>query len=111
MPLYEDLVRRAVDASAHSGSLHRDSRLIRDLAQILRDAHNGEVSIRRCSWCGRFDVGREWLYLEAIGEGQLTIAISLLERATHGICPDCQERELGRSEAGRAYLERRKRPT
>jgi hypothetical protein len=59
MPLYEDLVRRAVDASAHSGSLHRDSRLIRDLAQILRDAHNGEVSIRRCSWCGRFDVGRE----------------------------------------------------
>jgi hypothetical protein len=110
MPLYEDLVRRAVAAGARSASLHRDSRRIRDLAQILRDANNGEVSIRRCSWCGRFDVGGEWLYLEAIGEGQLTIAISLLERATHGICSACQDKELRRSEAGRAYLERSKRP-
>jgi predicted RNA-binding Zn-ribbon protein involved in translation (DUF1610 family) len=104
MPLYEDLARRAVDASARSASLHRDARLIRDLAEILRRAHAGQVSIRRCAWCSRFDVGGEWLYLEAVGEGQLTIAISLLERATHGICPDCQDTELRRSEAGRAYL-------
>jgi hypothetical protein len=49
MPLYEDLVRRAVEANEHASSLHHDSRLIRDLAQILREAHKGEVSIRRCS--------------------------------------------------------------
>jgi predicted RNA-binding Zn-ribbon protein involved in translation (DUF1610 family) len=102
MPLYEDLVRRAVEASTRSASLHRDSWLIRSLAQILRDAHDGEVVIRRCSWCGKLEVGGEWLYLEAIGDGQQRIANSLMERATNGICPECLKSQLGRSGATRA---------
>lgn len=111
MPLYEDLVRRAVEAGASSAALARDSRLIRALAQILRDADAGKVAIRRCSWCDRFEVGGEWLHLEAIGSGQLRIRKSLTEAATHGICDECQERELSRSEAGRRYLRKRREAT
>jgi predicted RNA-binding Zn-ribbon protein involved in translation (DUF1610 family) len=102
MPLYEDLVRRAVAAGARSASLHRDSRLIQGLAQTLREAHQGEVVIRRCSWCGRLDVRGEWLHLEAIGDGQHRIATSLMERATNGICPDCLQIQLERAHAARS---------
>src|SRR5215467_13739592 len=102
MPQYVDLVRRAVKASEHASSLRRDSRLIRDLAQRLRDAHNGEVVLRRCSWCERYEVGGEWLHLEAIGAGQFRITTSLRERATNGICDDCLRRELRQSTETRA---------
>jgi hypothetical protein len=105
VPLYEDLVRRAVEAKARSARLHRDSRLICDLAQILRDAHAGKITIRRCSWCDRFRVGGEWLHLEAIGQGQQLVAASLLGRATNGICDECLERELNQT---RAYQEARR---
>jgi hypothetical protein len=64
------------------------------LAQLLRDAHAGRVLLRRCAWCGRFDIGGEWLRLDAVGAGQHSITSSLLDRATHGICPQCLEREL-----------------
>jgi hypothetical protein len=107
MPLYLDLVRRAVDVRVRAGKLDRDSRRIQQLAQILRDAEAGKISIRRCAWCERFDVGGEWLHLEAIGSGEEMISAHLLDRATHGICPECQEKELNRSEAGRAYLSNR----
>ena len=106
MPLYEDLVRRAVEASARSASLHRDSRLICDLAQILRAAHNGEISIRRCAWCERLGVGGEWLHLEAIGEGQQRITSSLMERATNGICEQCLAEQRARSEQARGIATR-----
>jgi hypothetical protein len=96
MPLFEDLVRRAVEAGERAGMLHRESARIRDLAQILRDAHAGRVSIRRCAWCDRFEVAGEWLHLDAIGSGQVQIRQSLLDRATHGICRDCFEREMSR---------------
>lgn len=109
MPLYEDLVRRGLPARVRARKFRRDDQRVRELAGILRRAEAGEVSIRRCAWCGRFEVGDEWLHLEAIGEGQLTIAFALLERATHGICPECQEQELRRSEAGRVYLDDQQR--
>jgi hypothetical protein len=96
VPLYEDLIRRAMEARDRAESLHRDAGRVRDLAQILRDAHQGHVSIRRCAWCDRFEVGGEWLHLEAIGAGQTRIASSLLERASHGICDECFEREIRR---------------
>lgn len=101
MPLYEDLVRRAVDARARAGTLHRDSRLIQHLARILRDANAGQVSIRRCAWCERYEIGGEWLHLAAIGAGQQRIAASLLDKATHGICPDCLHEQLERSKPPR----------
>jgi hypothetical protein len=107
MPLYLDLVRRAV--AARTGPRERGARRIEQLAQILRDAEAGKVSIRRCAWCERFQVGREWLHLDAIGSGEQTISAHLLERATHGICPECFKKELKRSAAGRTYLSERSR--
>ena len=97
MPLYEDLVSRAVAAKEEASRLGRDSGRVRALAQILRDAAGGRVSIRRCAWCERFDIGGEWLHLEAVGRGQQRIATSLLERATHGICDDCLEKHKRRA--------------
>jgi hypothetical protein len=49
VPLYEDLVRRAIDALEEARLLERESQRIRDLAQILRNARDGKVSIRRCA--------------------------------------------------------------
>jgi hypothetical protein len=89
VPLYEDLVRRAVAAHERAASAHAASQQIRDLAAVLRAAQAGRTLLRRCAWCGRFQIGDEWLHLEAIGHGQQQITASLRAKATHGICPDC----------------------
>lgn len=89
MSLYEDLVRRALEAKARSDGLILDARRVSDLSAKLRAARAGEVSIVRCAWCDRFNIGEEWLHLESIGEGQLNVRAELLQRATHGICPEC----------------------
>jgi hypothetical protein len=102
VPLYDDLVRRAMEAEQEAKRIRRDSMRVEALAQILRDALAGKVSIRRCAWCERFDVGGEWLHLDAIGDGQQQIAASLLARATHGICPHCFDREMRTSADRRA---------
>ncbi len=104
MSLYEDLARRVIEAQSEAAGLRRDTTRIEALAQILRDAEAGMISIRRCAWCDRFDIGGEWLHVDAIGEGHQPIADRLLDRATHGICPDCfdaEERKASRR-AGRA---------
>ena len=106
MPLYEDLVRRALEAGERAWSLGRDSRLIRELAQTLRDAEAGKMTIRRCAWCHCFHVGGEWLRLEAVGAGQQRIRASLLDNATHGICEDCLAVELEKSSEARKVAQR-----
>lgn len=93
VPLYEDLVRRALDAKARSDEIRLDSERIISLAQMLRQAAAGHVSIVRCAWCGRLKVGEEWLHLEAIGSGQQQINSSLMARASHGICPQSFEQQ------------------
>jgi hypothetical protein len=102
VPLYEDLVRRALQAHTHAAALRTDSRRIRDLAVLLREAHAHHRLLRHCAWCGRLEVGGEWLHLEAIGSGQQQIATSLIEGSTHGICPGCLQRALVEVEAERA---------
>jgi hypothetical protein len=92
---YEDLVRRALEAKARSEGLVVDATLLVDLSAKLRSARAGEVCIVRCAWCGRFRVGKEWLHLEAIGRGQQHIRTALVERASHGICPDCLRKQPG----------------
>jgi hypothetical protein len=102
VPLYDDLARRALQAQEQANSLIVDARRARELASLLRRAHQGEIVLRRCAWCGRLAVADEWLHLEAIGEGQQRIATSLFERATAGICPECFRRESDDAEAHRA---------
>jgi hypothetical protein len=71
MPLNEDLARRAVDASARS-ALRGDSRLIRDLAHILRRAAQAR-SVSAAALGASALVGGERLDLDAIGSGQQQI--------------------------------------
>jgi hypothetical protein len=104
LPEYEQLVRRSVAAVEHAQSLTLDARRIHALAQVLRDAAAGNALLLRCAWCGRFNIGDEWLHLHAVGRGQQSIATSLRDKATHGICPDCLERE--QDAADRARVER-----
>lgn len=89
-------MRRALEATTRAEGLVVDAQRISELSAKLRAARGGAVSIRRCAWCGRFEVGEEWLHLEAIGSGQQNIRVALLERATHGICPDCFQEEASR---------------
>jgi hypothetical protein len=102
LPLYEDLVRRALAAQSRAASLGIDAKRARDFAQLLREAHAGKRLLRHCAWCDRLEVAGEWLQLDAIGHGQVQIATALLKRSSHGICPDCFPRVLEQSNAERA---------
>lgn len=94
MPLYEDLVRRAVEAQERASVLVRDSGRLAGLAQALRDAYAGRSMLVRCAWCESLQIGDEWLRLEAIGEGQQRITERVRVTASHGICPTCFEAEM-----------------
>jgi hypothetical protein len=50
--------------------------------------------LRRCAWCGRFDLGEQWVPAE---EAPAFVWTLLDRRATHGICESC----LGRLERER----------
>jgi hypothetical protein len=102
MPLYEDLVRRAIEARDRAESLALESRRVTSLAATLRAADAGEIVLVRCAWCDRLRLGDEWLHLRAIGRGQEKITASILKKASHGICPDCLSAELLRSAKQRA---------
>lgn len=104
MPEYEDLVARALAAQERARSLTVDAARVSSLARILREAGAGSTMLVHCAWCGRLEVGDEWLGLSAIGSGQTRIAERIVRRSTHGICPDCFERvsrEAAASRAGR----------
>jgi len=92
VPEYVDLVRRALLAQVKASHLHLDSRRTRDLARLLREARTGDRLLLHCAWCGRLEIGGEWLRLEAIGSGQFQIHEAVVKHSTHGICPDCMER-------------------
>ena len=89
MPLYEDLVARALAAQEQARSLTVEAARVSRLSQVLREARTGKTMLLHCAWCGRLEVGGEWLRLEAIGSGQTRITEDLVRRSTHGICPDC----------------------
>jgi hypothetical protein len=102
VPLYEDLVARALAAQEQARSLTVDAVRVARLSQVLREARAGGTLLLHCAWCGRLEVGDEWLRLDAIGTGQTRIAEQLVRRSTHGICPDCFARVSGEVEAHRA---------
>lgn len=102
MPEYEDLVARALSAQERARSFTVDAARVSSLARILREAGTGGTMLVHCAWCGRLQVGRGWLRLDAIGSGQTRIAKQLVRRSTHGICPDCFERVNRDAEANRA---------
>lgn len=99
MALYEDLVSRALAAREQARSLTLDAARVSSLSRVLRKARTGSVMLLHCAWCGRLEVGGEWLRLEAVGSGQTRIAEELVRQSTHGICPDCFERVSSEVEA------------
>lgn len=103
LPLYEDLVRRAVAAQQKAAELSLDAGRISNLAQTLRDAHAGRVLLPRCAWCDRFRINGEWLYLDAIGNGQHRITARIRDQATHGICDDCLKGTQQAAETARRH--------
>jgi hypothetical protein len=94
VPSDDNVVRRESQAKTHAEELAAQARRVLDFSRILRAARNGEVSICRCAWCGRFKIGDEWLHLDEVGHDQQLIRESLMRRASHGICPECFEEQL-----------------
>jgi hypothetical protein len=90
--LYEDLVTRALGAQERARALSVDAARVTELARVLREVRGGGKLLLRCAWCGKLQIGDEWLLLEAVGSGQMRIAEELVWRSTHGICPECYER-------------------
>jgi hypothetical protein len=86
---YEDLVARALAAQERAVALTVDAARVATLSRVLREARAGKTMLLHCAWCGRLEVGDEWLRLDAIGTGQTRIAEQLVRQSTHGICPDC----------------------
>jgi hypothetical protein len=101
VPTYEDLVARALTAREQARSLTVEAARVSALARILREARAGSTMLVHCAWCGRLEIGDEWLRLDAIGHGQTRIAEQIIRRSTHGICPDCFERVNTDAEAHR----------
>jgi hypothetical protein len=107
MPLYEELAQRALNVRDEATRVRADSRRARELARLLREAHRGQRLLVHCAWCNRLKVGDEWLQLEQGAAGALlVIARSLLQRSSHGICPDCFERVNEQAAADRAHRKR-----
>jgi hypothetical protein len=102
MPLFEELVRRTLAARGRAEVAQKDPRRVRTLAQLLREANAGKTLLVHCAWCGRLQVGKEWLELAADGEGSPEIASSLIRKSSHGICPDCFARVTADAEAERS---------
>jgi hypothetical protein len=99
--LYEDLVARALAAQEQARVLAVDAVRVSTLSRVLREARAGKTMLLHCAWCGRLEVGGEWLRLDAIGTGQTRIAEQLVHQSTHGICPDCFARVNRDAEAHR----------
>lgn len=99
MPLFEELIRRALAARERTEAAQKDSRRVRELARLLRNANAGTSLLLHCAWCGRLQVGEEWLDLDDVGSPQ--IAASLIPNSSHGICPDCFTRVSADAEAER----------
>jgi hypothetical protein len=102
VPEYEELVARALAAHERARRLNLDAARVRSLARILREAGEGDRMLVHCAWCGRLEIGDEWLRLETIGSGQTRIAERIVRSSTHGICPDCFERVSTAAAADRA---------
>jgi hypothetical protein len=102
MPLFEELVQRTLAGREKAEAAQKDSRRVRKLAQLLREASAGKTLLLHCAWCGKLQVGEEWLELAADGEGRPEITASLIRKSSHGICPECFARVMANAEAERS---------
>jgi hypothetical protein len=88
---------RAESSGREADVARRRSQLLREFVTYFRE-HRTELPLR-CAWCGRIRIGRRWAAPEDFLDGDLPVRIR--ERATHGICDDCFERENAAAAAAR----------
>jgi hypothetical protein len=99
--LSEELVARVLEAREQARSLSFDAARVTQLSRLLRDARADGTLLLRCAWCGKLQVGAEWLRLDATGSGQTRIAEQLVRVSSHGICPGCYDRVRSEADAER----------
>lgn len=87
--------RQAAALRPEAERSRRRSRLLRALIrQVQTDPHHLPL---HCAWCERIEIAGEFVLPEEFLYGDLPSR--LRERATHGICPDCFERETAAAAA------------
>lgn len=87
--LQDALLRRVRAATEQAVRVTARARLLVHTSEQL---HDGGLT-SRCAWCGRYEVGGEW-----ISVGRMP-SFALRASASHTICPDCVDdlRASGRS--------------
>jgi hypothetical protein len=84
--LFGALLGRLRDAKARSETLVARSKVLASARALVRDP---EKMLRRCAWCGRLQLGGQWVSEEEAPE---FVKRLLDDRATHGICRSCLSR-------------------
>jgi len=90
-------------ASAHDLALELEWRarsVVAESSRIIRRSHalvaarellvEDGAMLTRCAWCGRYELGDEWL--EPAERPRFLRPDALPDRTTHGICGDCFHR-------------------
>ena len=80
---------RAAGGAVEAERLRERARILR--AFVARVRREPTWLPLRCAWCGRIQVEDDFVDVDASLDGDLPER--LRERSTHGICPDCLERE------------------
>ncbi len=93
-------VERAKAVRCAAGRRRKWARVLEEFARGLRERDGLQL---RCAWCGRIDVGGAFVRPHESLNGVLLEG--LLEHTTHGICPDCFERENDAATAVRRQRE------
>lgn len=91
------LFRRVRRAVTEAEQVVARSRALGSLRRVLGD----ELLLRRCAWCGRFSLDEEWLSPDRLPR---FVPASAIEKATHTICPDCEQRLV---REGKSHAQRR----
>lgn len=88
----EDLLARARAAVEVSRLEKRRTLLLTEF--VRRGSRHSDDLPMRCAWCGRLSLAGEFVEpTEFLAHG---VPEAIDDRSTHGICPDCFEREMSR---------------
>jgi hypothetical protein len=72
--------------------------------RLLRRLHELEGFLRVCSWCRRVGDQGEWMVMEEYFNSRLATETS------HGICPDCAQRQLAAQRSAMRVIHHDQRP-
>jgi hypothetical protein len=103
----DEAMARAKDLGEGQEKRRSETERVGERARLLRmfvsyyRAHPDALPVR-CAWCGRVSIAGRFVLPEEFVSGDLPQRVRA--KATHGICPDCLERE---NEKARTVRERK----